>query len=160
MPKLTIFTDGACKGNPGDAAIGVVITSESGDVIREIGEYIGRTTNNVAEYSALIRGLREAADLGADELELSMDSQLMAYQITGVYKVKSPKLQPLHAEAMALLRVFRRVTITHVLREFNSRADQLANEGIKKHRKQSAIVSKPQPLPKPRKTPVQKELEF
>jgi ribonuclease HI len=160
MRKLTIFTDGACKGNPGDAGIGVVITSEAGEVVCEVGDYIGRTTNNVAEYSALIRGLKEALSLEADEVELSMDSELMARQITGVYKVKSPNLQPLHAEAIALLRRFRRVSVTHVLRAFNSRADELANEGVKKHRKQLAKVPVSLPAPKPRKTPTQKELEF
>lgn len=133
MSKVTLYTDGASKGNPGDAGIGVVITAEDGTVLAEIGEYIGKTTNNVAEYSALIRGLTEAAELGATALEISTDSELMARQLAGVYKVKSPLLRPLYEQAVTLLRHFRKVSISHVLREFNKRADELANEGVKKH---------------------------
>jgi ribonuclease HI len=135
MSKLVIYTDGASKGNPGDAGIGVVIASEDGTVLKEIAEYVGTVTNNVAEYAALIRGLEEAADLGATEVQISTDSQLMAFQLTGVYKVKSANLQPLHQEAVALLRCFRRVSISHVVRELNKRADELANKGVKKKRK-------------------------
>lgn len=133
MSKVIIFTDGASKGNPGDASIGVVISSEDGTPIKEIGEYIGKTTNNVAEYTALIRGLAEAAEIGAAEIEISTDSQLMARQISGVYKVKSPNIKPLFDKAMAMLHMFSKVSISHVMREFNKRADELANEGIKKH---------------------------
>jgi len=135
MTKLALYTDGASKGNPGDAGIGVVIADQEGAVLCEIAEYAGTQTNNAAEYLALIRGLREALDLDADEIEISVDSQLMAHQLAGVYRVKSGNLQPLHAEAVALLRRFSRVSISHVLREFNTRADELANEGIKKHRR-------------------------
>ena len=142
---VTIYTDGASRGNPGDAGIGVVIASEDGTVLREIGVYIGKTTNNVAEYSALIRGLREALDLGADAIRISTDSQLMAFQLTGVYKVKAANLKPLHEEAMSLLRHFRKVTISHVMRELNKRADQLANEGIDKHWKRGSSAAKPTP---------------
>ncbi|MCE5313938.1 ribonuclease HI family protein [bacterium] len=135
MSKVIIYTDGASKGNPGDAGIGVVISSPEGEVLREIGEYIGKTTNNVAEYSALIRGLKEAADLGATHIEISTDSELMARQLTGVYKVKSPNLQPLYAEAVGLIRHFASVSISHVVRELNSRADELANLGVKNRSK-------------------------
>jgi len=134
MKAVTIYTDGASRGNPGDAGIGVVVAAEDGTILREIGEYIGKTTNNVAEYSALIRGLREAIDLGADVIYISTDSQLMAFQLTGIYKVKSPNLKPLYQEAIDLLRHFRKVSISHVVRDLNRRADQLANEGINKHR--------------------------
>jgi ribonuclease HI len=134
MKAVTIYTDGASRGNPGDAGIGVVVAAEDGTILREIGEYIGKTTNNVAEYSALIRGLREAIDLGADAIYISTDSQLMAFQLTGIYKVKSPNLKPLYQEAIDLLRHFRKVSISHVVRDLNRRADQLANEGINKHR--------------------------
>jgi ribonuclease HI len=133
MSKVVVYTDGASKGNPGDAGIGVVISSTDGTVMREIGEYIGITTNNVAEYSALIRGLQEAADLGATQVEICTDSELMARQLTGVYKVKSPNLQPLYAEAVGLIRHFSRVSISHVVRELNKRADELANLGVQKH---------------------------
>ena len=132
MSKVIIYTDGASKGNPGDAGIGIVISSPDGTVLREIGEYIGKTTNNVAEYSALIRGLKEAADLGATQIEISTDSQLMARQLAGVYKVKSPNIQPLYAEAVNLIRHFADVSISHVVRELNKRADELANLGVKK----------------------------
>lgn len=132
MSKVIIYTDGASKGNPGDAGIGVVISSPDGTVLREIGEFIGKTTNNVAEYSALIRGLKEAADMGATQIEISTDSQLMARQLAGVYKVKSPNIQPLYAEAVSLIRHFADVSISHVVREFNKRADELANLGVKK----------------------------
>ncbi len=137
MKTVTIYTDGASRGNPGDAGIGVVIAAEDGKILREFGEYIGKTTNNIAEYSALIRGLREAADLGAEAVNISTDSQLMAFQLTGVYKVKSPNLKPFYQEAMSLLQRFRKVTISHVLRDLNKRADQLANEGINKHMKEA-----------------------
>lgn len=135
MSAMVIYTDGASKGNPGDAGIGVVISSEDGTVLREIAEYIGKTTNNVAEYTALIRGVREAAGLGATTLEISTDSELLARQIAGVYKVKSPNLRPLYEELMGLLRSFQRVRISHVMRELNKRADQLANDGVHNHRK-------------------------
>lgn len=135
---MNIFTDGASSGNPGDAGIGVVIESEDGTVLRELSEYIGKQTNNVAEYSALIAGLRAAAALGAIEVHVCTDSELMAHQVNGVYKVKSPGLQPLHAEATALLRVFRRSKVEHVYRESNKRADQLARDGAKKKSAKSA----------------------
>jgi len=132
MSKYVIHTDGASKGNPGDAGIGIVISVPDGTTVREIGEYIGRTTNNVAEYKALIRGLRECLRLGAASVEISTDSELLVRQIAGVYKVKSANLKPLHAEVMSLLGCFRSVGISHVIREFNKRADELANEGVGK----------------------------
>lgn len=137
MKAVTIYTDGASRGNPGDAGIGVVVAAEDGTILREIGEYIGKTTNNVAEYSALIRGLREAIDLGADAINISTDSQLMVFQLTGIYKVKSPNLKPFYQEAINLLQRFRKVSISHVVRDLNKRADQLANEGVNKHRKEA-----------------------
>ncbi len=154
---LTIFTDGASRGNPGDAGIGVVIADQEGNALREVGEYIGRTTNNVAEYSALIRGLREALELGADAVCISTDSELMARQLAGVYKVKSDNLKALHAQAIALLRRFRKVSITHVMRELNKRADQLANEGIDKHWKSVEIKAE---KPRRQRKKAQGELGF
>ncbi|MEN6357392.1 MAG: ribonuclease HI family protein [Armatimonadota bacterium] len=154
MSKVIIYTDGASKGNPGDAGIGVVISSPDGTVLREIGEYIGQTTNNVAEYQALIRGLREAADIGATQIEISTDSQLMARQLAGAYKVKSPNLQPLYAEAVNLIRHFAGVSISHVVREFNKRADELANLGVKKR---TETCKKPT---RAKSEPKQRELEL
>lgn len=127
--KVTIFTDGASKGNPGAAGIGVVLSDSEARILAEISEYIGETTNNVAEYKALIRGLEKAAELGATEVEISTDSELMARQITGVYKVKAEHLKELHSKVLSLLRHFREVSITHVVREENKLADRLAREG-------------------------------
>jgi len=162
MGKLSIYTDGASKGNPGPAGIGVVIAADDGTVIREIAEYVGEQTNNAAEYLALIRGLREALDLRAKEIEISVDSQLMARQLTGVYKVKSPNLKSLHEEAIGLLRRLPRARISHVCRGFNKRADELANEGIERHRR--AESGEPgSPTPKraaKRKSKAQGELEL
>lgn len=135
MSAFVIYCDGASRGNPGDAGIGVVISGPDGAVLQEISEYIGRTTNNVAEYTALIRGLRAAIDLGATAVRISLDSELTVRQLSGVYRVKSPLLAPLHAEAVSLLRRFRNASITHVVRDLNRRADQLANEALDKHRK-------------------------
>lgn len=134
MKKVVIYSDGASKGNPGDAGIGVVISDTEGNVLREVAEYIGKQTNNVAEYSALIRGLEEAADLGATQVAICTDSELLARQLAGVYKVKSPNLKPLFEQAVMILRAFERVTISHVVRELNKRADELANEGVRRHK--------------------------
>lgn len=140
MRKYLIYSDGASKGNPGDAGIGVVISDDEGTPVREIGEYIGTTTNNVAEYKALIRGLQECLDLGATAVEISTDSELLARQISGVYKVKSDNLKPLYAEVMSILRRFESVKVSHVMREFNKRADELANQGV---RRKNNVPQKP-----------------
>lgn len=134
MKRLIIYSDGASKGNPGDAGVGVVISSPDGEIVREISEYIGKTTNNVAEYTALIHGLDAASDLGATHVDIRTDSELLARQLTGVYKVKSPNLIPLFEQLVTLLRAFEKATVTHVVREYNTRADQLANEAVKEHR--------------------------
>ena len=134
MKRVSIYTDGASKGNPGDAGVGVVISDENGVVIREISDYIGQTTNNVAEYTALIYGLKAAQQLSASQVDICIDSELLARQLTGVYKVKSPNLKPLFEKIVDALRTFERATVTHVKREYNKRADELANEGAKKHR--------------------------
>ncbi len=131
--KVILYSDGASKGNPGDAGIGVVITNESGEVLYEVGEYIGNATNNEAEYQALLRGLKEASKLG-ESIEICMDSELLTRQLTGVYKVKADNLKPLHRKAINMLRGFTNVRISHIRREFNKRADELANEGVKKRR--------------------------
>lgn len=157
MKRLVIYSDGASKGNPGDAGIGVVISDTKGSLLREIADYIGVTTNNVAEYSALIRGLKEAAELGATQVDICTDSELLARQLSGVYKVKAQNLKPLYEQAVALLRAFEHVTISHVVRNLNKRADELANEGIKKHRNGALNESLNPPLPPPKE---QGELKF
>lgn len=129
--KLILHTDGAAKGNPGPAGIGVVLYREGEDEpVAAIGESIGNATNNVAEYRALLRGLEEALLRGADTIEVRTDSELMARQISGRYRVASPLLAPLHAEAQRLLGRFPRATVTHVLRGKNALADKLANQGV------------------------------
>lgn len=148
MKKVLIYSDGASKGNPGDAGIGVVISDEDGHVLREVAEYIGKQTNNVAEYSALLRGLKEAADLGATQVAICADSELLVRQLTGVYKVKAPNLRPLFEQAVMILRAFERVSISHVVREFNKRADELANEGVRKGRSRLNGNAKPASPPK------------
>ena len=131
MSKLLVCTDGAARGNPGPAGIGVALYRDGEDEpLAAIGEGIGTATNNVAEYKALLRGLSEALLRGADEIEVRTDSELMARQIAGRYKVTSPLLIPLHAEARHLLTRFARAVITHVPRAKNALADRLANQGI------------------------------
>ena len=130
--EIIIFVDGASKGNPGAAGIGVLVTDVDGVVLAEIGEGIGQTTNNVAEYKALIRGLEEAQARGAQRVTVHTDSQLMARQMEGRYKINAPHLKALQQEASALCRLFPGgVTLTHILREGNARADQLANQGAR-----------------------------
>ena len=132
MNEIILFIDGASKGNPGAAGIGVLVTDAEGATLAEIGEGIGRTTNNVAEYRALIRGLEEARSRGAAKVTVHTDSQLMARQMEGRYKINAPHLRALQQEAAALCRLFPGgVTLTHILREGNARADQLANQGAR-----------------------------
>lgn len=130
MHSLTLYIDGAARGNPGPAGIGAVILDKDDNVQVEIHEYIGETTNNVAEYQALIRGLREAEHLAPAGIEIYSDSQLLVRQMTGVYQVRHPNLIPLHREAEKLLQHFSNFTIKHIPRQKNKRADKLANKGI------------------------------
>ncbi len=131
--KLVIHFDGASRGNPGPAAIGVVITNPAtGEPVRELGEAIGKATNNYAEYTALIRALEEAKKLGATEVECLSDSELVVRQMTGAYRVKSKKLLPLIQKAQALRGQFAEFSLRHVSRSRNRRADKLASEALKK----------------------------
>jgi ribonuclease HI len=128
--KLVVHVDGGARGNPGAAAIGVVVSDPDGTVIDELGERIGVATNNVAEYRALLRGLERAGELGASELELVNDSELVARQLTGVYKAKHPAMRPLYEQAIAALGRFDRWQIRTVPRAENERADALVNEAL------------------------------
>ena len=133
---LVLQFDGGSRGNPGPAGIGVTLMDADGDALYELGEFLGRCTNNVAEYTALLRGLTAARDLGAAQLSVKSDSELLVRQINGIYKVKSPDLKPLYEKAMSLIRVIGKVTVSHVYREGNTRADELANlamDTLKKH---------------------------
>lgn len=132
---MKLFVDGAARGNPGPAGIGVVLKEEDGTVLLEVSEYIGETTNNVAEYSALLRGLEEAGKLAPDTLTVYTDSELMARQLSGQYKVKAEHLQQLHREAQNGLRSFRQAEVCHILREFNASADRLASKAARNGKK-------------------------
>jgi ribonuclease HI len=128
--KLVVNVDGGARGNPGPAAIGVVAFSSEGDVLREVGERIGPATNNVAEYRALLRGIEVARELGATEIELINDSELVAKQLTGVYRVKHPAMRPLFTEAMSALKDFDSWRIKSVPRAQNAHADALVNRAL------------------------------
>lgn len=131
MPgKVVVFTDGASRGNPGKAGIGVLITSVDGLILKEISEYIGITTNNVAEYRAVITGIEEGLELGADAIELKTDSQLVVRQLKGQYKVKNEGLKHLYRRAVELLSQYKQYSVQHIPREENTRADELANKSI------------------------------
>jgi ribonuclease HI len=132
--RVIVHVDGGARGNPGPAAIGVVVSGIDGTVLDEVGERIGVASNNVAEYRALLRGLERAKALGAREVELVNDSELVARQVTGVYKVKHPAMKPLHEQALAALRGFDRWSIRSVPRARNARADALVNEALDRHR--------------------------
>ncbi len=128
--RLRLRTDGASRGNPGHAGIGVVLESEDGSVIDEIAEYVDRQTNNVAEYMALARALDRALELGASEVEVFSDSELMVRQVQGAYEVKNAALRLLFTRVEGLARRFRVFRIQHVPRAKNKRADALANQAI------------------------------
>jgi ribonuclease HI len=130
VPSLVIHVDGGARGNPGPAAIGVVVCGPDGSVIDELAERIGVATNNVAEYRALLRGLERAVALGAREVELINDSELVARQVTGVYKVKHPAMKPLYEQAITALRGFERWKIRSVPRAQNAHADALVNQAL------------------------------
>lgn len=125
-----VNVDGGARGNPGPAAIAAVVQGPEGEVLEERGERIGRATNNVAEYRALLLGIERAAALGASELELVGDSELIVRQVKGEYKVKDATLRELHAEVKRALDGFDRWSIRHVRREQNAEADRLVNEAL------------------------------
>lgn len=127
---LHLHIDGGCRGNPGDAGFGVYVTTPEGDEVAELYGFIGTATNNVAEYEALLHGLRYALSRGARRVFVFSDSELVVKQISGAYRVKHPSMIPLHREAQALMRRFERVTVTHVRREANKDADRLANRAL------------------------------
>ncbi len=129
MAKLTVNVDGGARGNPGPAAIGVVVHA-GGEVVEELGETIGRATNNVAEYRALLRGIELAAAHGAEDLELVGDSELVVRQVEGRYKVKDAALRELHAEVKRALAGFDSWSIRHVKRAQNADADRLVNQAL------------------------------
>ena len=128
--KVVVNVDGGARGNPGPAAVAAVATTPEGDPLGERNAYIGEATNNVAEYRALLLGLDLARELGASEVEVVNDSELVARQIGGEYKVKHAGLKPLFLEAMRELREFDSWAVRPVRREQNTRADELVNEAL------------------------------
>ncbi len=128
--RLTVHVDGGARGNPGPAAIAAVVSDSDGEIIHEASETIGRATNNVAEYRALILGIERALMLGATELDLVGDSELIVKQVQGRYKVKDAGLRKLHSEAHAKLAEAGSWSIRHVRREHNAEADRLVNEAL------------------------------
>ena len=129
---LTAYTDGASKGNPGPASLGFIIEKD-GVVLEQHGEYIGETTNNIAEYTALIYAAKRMKILGATDVTIYSDSELMVKQINGSYKVKNEGLQALFGEVTKLSGKFHSFQVIHIPREENSCADGLANKAIKEH---------------------------
>ena len=130
MDKVVVNVDGGARGNPGPAAIAAVVQDADGQVLQEKGEKIGRATNNVAEYRALLLGIEMAAALEASELELIGDSELIVRQVEGRYKVKDATLRDLHAEVKRALQPFESWSIRHVRRAQNAEADRLVNEAL------------------------------
>ena len=127
---IRVYSDGAARGNPGPAGAGAVLTDSAGNVIARLGRYLGRQTNNVAEYEGLLLGLKHARELGYREVEVRADSQLLIRQLKGEYAVRHAGLKPLHAEALRVLRSFDRFDLQHVPREENALADEMSNRAI------------------------------
>ena len=128
--KIEIYVDGGSRGNPGPSGVGVVILDAGGKRLKEISKYIGETTNNIAEYNALLYGLEEALMLRIDEIVVNLDSELVTKQLMGDYRVKDPGLKPLFERAMNMLKSFKSFEIRHIEREKNKEADKLVNRAI------------------------------
>ena len=135
MDKVVVHVDGGARGNPGPAAAAAVATTPDGDELAERNAFLGEATNNAAEYRALLLGLELARELGAREVDVVNDSELVARQIGGEYKVKHAGLKPLYLEAMRALRAFDRWSVRSVRREGNIRADELVNEALDEARR-------------------------
>ncbi len=129
-PRVRLFTDGAARGNPGPAGAGAVILSPEGHIVAKIGKFLGESTNNVAEYTGLILGLKRAKAMGIKELEVYSDSELLVKQLAGDYAVKAEHLRPLHEEARSLLGGFADIQVRHIPREENAAADAMSNRAI------------------------------
>ena len=129
--RILIYTDGAARGNPGPAGLGALLRdAETGEVLAELARFLGVRTNNYAEWTAVEDALREALRLGATHVDLRMDSELVARQISGRYRVKHPDLKPIHASVMTMLGQLDGYTVGHVPRELNKDADRLSNVAI------------------------------
>lgn len=127
---LTIYTDGVARGNPGEGGFGVIIKGPDGNILEEIGGYVGVTTNNFAEYSALIAALKASVKYHVGKIEVYSDSQLLVRQLNGLYRVKSESLLPLYNEAKDLISLLGNVIIFYIPREKNREADTIANKAV------------------------------
>jgi ribonuclease HI len=136
--EATLFADGGSRGNPGPAASGAVLLDSSGELIEEVGAYLGVATNNFAEWTALLLGLEAAAKRGIRRLRVRLDSELVVRQLLGEYRVKHAGLQPLHRRAQQLLRSFAEVDVRHVPRKQNALADRLVNRVLDQEAPQPA----------------------
>jgi ribonuclease HI len=133
--RILIYTDGAARGNPGPAGLGAILRdADTGEVLAELARFLGVRTNNYAEWSAVEDALREALALGAAQVDLRMDSELVARQISGRYRVKHSDLKPIHARVMAMLGQLSGYTVGHVPRELNKDADRLSNVAVDERR--------------------------
>jgi ribonuclease HI len=152
---ITVQFDGGSRGNPGPAGVGIVLTAADGTPLVTLGRFIGRATNNVAEYKALITGLNEALKLGAKKILVRGDSELIIKQMRGEYRVKHPDLRPLYDEAQDLIHQFEKHKIEHNLRHHNELADKLANLAMDKRQDITDLMeSDVAPRPAPRATPI------
>jgi len=150
----TIYTDGGSRGNPGPAAYAYVIKRPGLSDIEENG-FLGETTNNIAEYTGLVKALEHAKELGGKKLLVQSDSELMVKQLNGQYKVKNEGLRPLYLQAVALRKHFESVTIKHIYREQNTQADRLCNEAMDNR---SAARSRPSIAPDPLPEPLENDM--
>ncbi|MBN9683215.1 MULTISPECIES: ribonuclease HI family protein [unclassified Corallococcus] len=130
LNRVRVYSDGAARGNPGPAGAGAVVTNTEGAVVARLGKFLGHQTNNYAEYMGLLIGLQHAKSLGAREVEVFADSELLIRQLGGRYQVKSPTLKPLFQEAQKLLATFGKVKLAHVPRAQNAEADEMSNRAI------------------------------
>jgi ribonuclease HI len=130
MSKLIIYTDGGSRGNPGPAGLGAIIYDENKKVVAEISDFLGTTTNNQAEYRAILAAIKKAVSLGATEAEFYLDSELAVKQLNREYKVKNKDLAPLFLAVYNLTLSFKKISFTHIPREMNKEADRLANEAM------------------------------
>ncbi len=131
--KLITYTDGGSRGNPGPSALGVYITDAEGNVVKRHGRYLDVQTNNFAEYSAIVDALKHCLELGAAEVDMRMDSELAVKQLKGEYKVKNPGIALLFMQVHNYRLRFKKVTFTHVRREYNKEADAIVNEVLDRH---------------------------
>lgn len=130
--KLKIYTDGGARGNPGPAGIGAVVYNEKGELILEVSEFIGNTTNNQAEYKAVVSVLEKITEFNPEEINFFLDSELVVKQLNGDYKVKNPALKPLFLKIKELTKDIKKLSFSHIRREFNKQADHLANLAMDK----------------------------